>query len=302
MQVLLVQGLLQHYEALRVANTRFADAVRADQDLPLLLPGHSNAGVHGRDLAIQSMTQMWLLEPGEVLPKAGVVCASPATIRQAENLNQAKDDFRQAIKAVREAVTGNKSRLDKLIDRVLQQQDEAQRRRIDSLQLALKRAKINRLDLLRCYANIRILPEQLMSISWTWARTHSAIDKISREDAIEQAENLSNSNAREIALSRLQALSPEQSLVFKKKLPNQLRANLLYRQSDEVKRKAITISGIVLCQDPILPERWVWRDDPGEADKKAPPRRITRLDSKIDPEPYIKALHLHRYLGDLNGQ
>jgi hypothetical protein len=296
----LVLELLQKYEALEAANSRFADAVRADKDLPLLLP--ECEGEPDREVAIKAMSQMWYLEPGESLPRAGIVCSSPATIQEAENLNEYKADFQAAIKSVRDKVTGEKSRLDKLIDRVLLQQNEKERHRVEELQLALKRAQINRLDLLRCYAKIRVLPKDLMSISWTWARTHSVIDPISREDAIKQAENLSDDESKEIALSRLSSLAPGQMLAYKKKLPNQLRANLLYHEDDEVKRKAVTISGIALSQDSALPKKWVWRDDPGELDPKAPMNRITRLDSKIDPEPYIKALHLHLYMGDGYGQ
>ena len=296
----LVLELLQKYEALEAANSRFADALRADKDLPVLLPDYE--GGADREAAIKAMTQMWYLEPDESLPRAGVVCASPATIQEAENLNQHKTAFQTAIKSVRDTVTGEKSRLDKLIDRVLLQQNEKERRRVEELQLALKRAQINRLDLLRCYAKIRVLPESLMSISWTWARTHSVIDPISREEAIKQAENLSDGESKDIALSRLSSLAPGQMLAYKKKLPNQLRANLLYREDDEVKRKAVTISGVALSQDGSLPKKWVWRDDPGELDPKAPKDRITRLDSKIDPEPYIKSLHLHLYTGDGHGQ
>lgn len=296
----LVLELLQKYEALEAANARFADAVRADKDLPLLLP--ECEGEPNREVAIKAMSQMWYLEPGESLPRAGVVCSSPATIQEAENLNEYKADFQASIKSVRDKVTGEKSRLDKLIDRVLLQQNEKERHRVEELQLALKRAQINRLDLLRCYARIRVLPKDLMSISWTWARTHSVIDPISREDAIKQAENLSDGESKEVALSRLSSLAPGQMLAYKKKLPNQLRANLLYHEDDEVKRKAVTISGIALSQDSALPKKWVWRDDPGELDPKAPMNRITRLDSKIDPEPYIKALHLHLYIGDGDGQ
>lgn len=292
----LVLELIQKYEALETANTRFAEAVRADKDLPLLLPECGEEP--DREAAIKAMTQMWYLEPGESLPRAGVVCAFPATIQEAENLNEHKAEFQAAIKSVRDKVTGEKSRLDKLIDRVLLQQNEKERHRVEKLQLALKRAQINRLDLLRCYAKIRVLPKDLMSISWTWARTHSVIDPISREDAIKQAENLSDGESKEVALSRLSSLAPGQMLAYKKKLPNQLRANLLYHEDDEVKRKAVTISGIALSQDSALPKEWVWRDDPGEQEHN----RKTRLDSKIDPEPYIKALHLHLYIEDEHGQ
>ena len=62
----LVLELIQKYEALETANTRFAEAVRADKDLPLLLPECGEEP--DREAAIKAMTQMWYLEPGESLP------------------------------------------------------------------------------------------------------------------------------------------------------------------------------------------------------------------------------------------
>lgn len=291
----LVLELLQKYEELEAANSRFADAVRADRDLPLLLP--ECVGAPNRELAIKAMTRIWHLEPGESLPQAGVVCSSPATILIANELNEIKKKFKAAIISVRDELEGNTFRLDKCIERLLLQQDDKDnaRRRNKELQLALKRTKIDRLDLLRCYANVRVLPKDLISISWTWARTHSAIDPISRENAILQAEKLNDGEAKDVALTLLTALEPGQMLAYKKKLPNQLRANLLYHENGDVKRKAVTISGIALSQDSTLPKKWVWRDDPGEQDPKAPMNRIPRSDSRIDLEPYIKALHLHLY-------
>ena len=291
--------LLQAYEALAAANTAFGDALRADGHLPLLLPEYERES--DRYIAIKAMTQLWRLEPGEILAHAGVVCASLTTIQAAESLNQAKAEFRAAVKSVRDKSTEKKTRLDKLIDRVLLQQSEKERRRTEELQLALKRAQINRLDLLRCYANIRVLPKDLVSISWTWARTHSIIDSISRDEATKQAEKLSDEETREIALTRLSSLPSGQRMAYKKKLPNQLRANLSYYEDSEIKRKAVTISGIALSQDSVLPKMWVWRDDPGELDPKASRDRISRSDATIEPEPCIKALHLHLYNNDVRG-
>jgi hypothetical protein len=235
---------------------------------------------------------MWHPEPGEVLARSGVVCCSPATIQEAMKLNSKKEAFQATIKSIRECTNGKKTRIDKLIDRVLQQEGI----RTKELEIALNRANLNRLDILRCYAKIRVMPKNLQSISWTWARTHSVIDPISREDAIKEAHALQNPETRDIVLSLLARLPPGEMLAYKKELPNQLRANLVWKEDGCIKRKAVTISGVVLSQDEILPKH-VWRDDPGELDSDAPLGRLKRLDARIDPEPYIKALHLHLYTG-----
>jgi hypothetical protein len=293
MSVDLILDLFQKYKALENANASFSKAVVSDNHLPILLPG--SASEPNRDTAARFMTQLFLAESGDNLPQSGLICASPYTIQMGEQLNVCKGEFQASVKSFRDSVQGEKSRLDKLIDRVLLQQCSNARHRVEELQLALKRAQLNRLDLLRCYAKIRVLPKDLVSISWTWARTHAVIDPITRDEAIKQAHNLSNEETRNIALNRLAALPQGEKLAYRKKLPNQLRANLQYLDDGQLKRKAVTISGIVLSQDCSLPKTWVWRDDPGEQNPKAPLSRVTRIDTKIDREPYIKALHLHLY-------
>ena len=77
-----------------------------------------------------------------------------------------------------------------------------------------------------------------------------------------------------------------------------VRKNVKIQNDNEIKRKAVTISGIALSQDSSLPKSWVWRDDPGALDPKAPKDRLTRMDTKIESEPYVKALSLHLYKED----
>jgi len=291
----LVIDLLQSHQALESACNEFAAAVRRDQEieLPLLLPAYSGTPGGEREAAITSMIQLWHLEPGEALVDAGLVCGSAETIAAACRLNDAKQTFQSAIKALRDAgPKGEKSRLDKLIDRVLHEEGK----RTDELSLALKRVRISRLDLLRCYAKIRVLPRHLESLSWTWAKTHSSIVPVSMDEAIKMAQNLSNEETKETVLSLLSTCSQRERFVCKKKLPNQLRANLVYRDEDgKRKRKAVTISGVILSQDITLP-RYIWRDNPDLLAPEAQQERLSRLDTHIESEPFIKVLRLHRYI------
>lgn len=282
----LVQKMIKTHDLLDRACQEFGDAVRADKGLPVLLPEYPGAA--DREAAIAAMTQTWNLSPGETVPMAGLVCSSTQTIQQAERLNEVKQQFQDAVILVRNSATGEKNRIDKLIDRMLQQEG----RRTAELDIALKQARLSRLNLLRCYSKIRILEPNLHSISWTWAKTHSAIDPTTREEAIELAESITNPSTRDLVIARLSALPPGEPLAYKKKLPNQLRANLVWKEDTSYRRKAVTISGIVLSQDSTLP-KYIWRDNPGDVD---PSDRMKRTDACIEPEPYIKALHLHRYL------
>ena len=278
-------ALTEQYDALVTACDSFAEAVHQDSQLPLCLPSHPLEEGPPRQAAISSIIDLWRAPPHTYRVEAGIICASPETIQKAMGLNHIKDTFQEAIKAIREMVTGEKTRLDKLIDRVLQQEG----RRTEELTLALKRINLSQLDLLRCYAKVRILPKNLKSLSWTWAKTHSSIVQVTKEEAIEMAHNLPNTETKAIVLSLLNQITPNERLAMKKKLPNQLRANLVWEEDKLLKRQAITLSGVALSQDQHLP-RTIWRENPAE--QQAPlPERLIRFDTEIEPEPFIKALH-----------
>ncbi|CBL46999.1 Hypothetical protein HDN1F_34160 [gamma proteobacterium HdN1] len=283
----LIMNLADHFDVLTESCRAFARAVEQDADLPHILPGWET--LTDRPAAIAAMTQLWRLDEGDTLPSAGILCGSPTTLERAIEFNAAKNDFQQAVQKIREYMKdGKKTRLDRQVERVL----AIEGIRTDELTLALKRTHLSRLDLLRCYAQIRILPKNLESISWTWAKTHSVIDPVSREDALVLATKL-GVRARAMAEHLLAQLPEGTMLAYKKPLPNQLRANLTWRDEEgALMRKAVTISGIVLCQDSSLPECIIWREDP-KGEKPVP--RKQRTDVALAPEPYVKALRLHLY-------
>ncbi len=280
--------LLQTYEALTAACRDFADTARADAKLPVLLPTYTGKPKDAREAAIASLTELWHPEPGAAPIKAGILCASAPTCAQAEALNAAKAAFQAAVLAVRAKGKPDKSRIERLVDRVLKQEG----RRNNELAHALRRARINRLDLVRCYRTVRILPPRLVSLSWTWATSHASIVPVTLPEALAMANSLADETARAAALARLTRLDASEKLAQRKPLPNQLRANLVCRDGDTLVRKTVTISGVVLCQDDALP-RTLWRDNPAVRDH-APPR-LRRLDATIAPQAFVTALRLHRY-------
>ena len=288
-----IADLLQRYEALATACATFGRTVQADNDLPLLLPTYNQAAGGEREAAARALTRLWHPDIGESLVSAGMLCASTDTLAAAESLNAAKQAFKSAVAAVRDHCLKDKTRLDTLIGRLLKEEG----RRNAALKGALAIAHINRLDLVRCYSQVRILPSDLRSISWTWATAHSTIHRVTQAEAVELAQKLNDQDARETALSLLATVSPGDSLAYKKTNANQLRANLVWYDGEVLRRKAITISGIVLSQDPHLP-RYVWRDDPAKLTPEQRPDRLPRIDTIIEEHPFIRALYLHRYLGE----
>lgn len=282
-----VIDLTRAYEALLDAQADFKNAILSEADLPCFLPGFQGDSVEGRHQAIPVMIRNFYLNENEEEQLTGLICASAGTLEAAALMNDAKDCFQQAISIVRELGGSKKTALDKLVDRALHREG----RRTEELELALSRLHLHRLDLLRCYAHIRVLPPKLESVSWTWATRHSSIKLIEFEEAETMANALPVASTRNAVLHALSQLKPGEKLAMKKALPNTLRANIVFWEGGIRKRKAINVSGILLSPDLTLPKHILWRDDPGDS-----PLRLERSDVSIQKIPYIPALNLYRYI------
>ena len=289
----LILELLESFEELQLACGSFISAARSDHALPLLLPTYEGSKEHSREAAIRAMTRLWHPDVGESLVTSGLLCAGPETIRMTKTLNAAKDRFKNSVCAIRDQSQKYKTRVQTLIDRILHEEG----RRNEALQDALKVSRLNRLDLVRCYTHVRILPAHLRSISWTWATMHSTINRISLQEAVAMADELRDPEGRETALGLLRGLPPNTPLAYKKINANQLRANLVWYEEGKPQSKQVTISGVVLSQEATLP-RTVWRDDPAKLPPEQRQDRVARLDTSIEDQPFIRPLRLYRYTTD----
>ncbi len=282
-----VIDLMRAYDALQDSQAEFRSAILADKNLPCFLPGFHGDSIQARSHAIPAMTRNFYLDENEEEQLAGLVCATADTVDAVARLNHVKDQFQQAVATVRELGGSKKTAIDKLVDRALHREG----RRTEALERALSRLHLHRLDLLRCYAHIRVLPPKLESISWTWATRHSSIKLIELVEAEAMANALPVPATRSAVLHALSQLKPGEKLAMKKSLPNTLRANIVFWEEGIRKRKAINVSGILLSQDLNLPKHVIWRDDPGES-----PLRLERSDVAIQKLAYIPALNLYRYI------
>ncbi len=295
----LIMDLYESYQVMSGACNILAAAVRSDgRDYPIYVPTFSddaeeNTSEQARDAALRSMTQLFHLRENEYLAEAGILCASAKTVYAVQALNKAKDDFKAAIKEIRlykKKADVATSKIDKLIA------DEMEERgvRTDALIEAMGTAGIRSLDLKRCYAKVRIMPEQLDVFSWTWATSHSRIMKITVKEAEAMARSLTDENKRETALDILSGCPRDEILVRKIALLPQLRANYAFKENDVIVRKSCPVSGIVIAQQKFMPRK-LWREQPSTEDKEDKPTRIKRL-SSIEKVAFVPSLHLHRYV------
>ena len=281
--------MLRCFDELQACCAAFSASVHKDNELPIFLPHSSNSIAEDRDSVINSITRLWWPEVDEEFNEQyGVLCVSNETAEVVTTLNESKKAFRESILTIKSAGKDNKDGVEKLIDRALNKEGL----RTPELKQALDNARLSRLDLVKCYTLIRMLPKEVDSISYTWATNHSSVSQITAEDAVEMAESLSDENLKKTITAKLANLNPKELLAYKKEKPNQLRANLVYTYNDEFKRQQVAVSGVMLYKNTSLP-RIIWRDNP---ETKSSDNRIKRFDSKIEPKPFINALNIYRYI------
>jgi hypothetical protein len=270
------------FEGLLEASAAFRDSLIADEGLPLYLPELKEdfpdlSDAMARKKCAEALTVMWHEEPGNGLPRAGIVCSSVATINAAERLNEAKSIFKSAVLEIREQDDGkNKSSMERYVTSMLKD--------------VLATVRINRIHLLNCYKAIRILEPGLCQLTWTWAQLHSSIKNLSFDEAIELINSEAPDEQVEYFNQLLAQVPSNLQIVRKKPISNQLRANVVY---GERRRKMVTVSGVMLTPDPKLPlNRIKWKKEP-IGDAKHAEKRLTRCDSVIPEDPYIEILHLY---------
>ncbi len=250
-----------------------------DRDLPAWYQPpvslHSLANSSQRDQAASLIGQLEYLDgqqPREILVGAGIIAASAETIEVLNQLNLAKNKFKQAMLNLKAAKIG-------LTHELLAQN--------------LSRMGMARVHLKQCYRKIPYYLQRPNKIAWTWANTRS-IKKIT----IQEAEQLLLKHTRDAGIERqlrlLQGLDAGEKLAIVQELAPHLRANLVMPTSTGTKR--VMVKGPVpifyLQQDnQLLPEL-----TPPGIKRGKDKERVIRKDVKINPEPFLPAIRAHRYL------
>lgn len=278
--------LYETFQDLLEARSNVISALRDEKQMPLLLPQfESTASL--RDIAVTSLTQIYILKDRTHLADAGVICVSPDTADKISSYNRAKDSFKKSVLDIRSANDG-KDITAKKISRLIRTEVSERGYRTEPLKAVLDELGITALDLKKTYAHIRSMPAPLLTLRWTWATNHTRIKKVTYHEAVKMAEALGDDHRVSVALNLLGKCKRTEVFAKKVDLPNQLRANYTYKDDDLIIRGSTPISGIVAVQQDQLPET-LWRDNPEEEKKK-----IIR-DSTLEDEPFIFSLNLYRY-------
>ncbi len=281
--------LLERFQALLGCLDAFCTAVRRDVALPSWVSCTDlelAANLDMRLKAIQLYRALWYencQDGRETLTCPGIVGASPETLIAAHACNAAKDDFKQAVLAL------------KALGRVEANAVMADlHHRQEPVAAAMRRMGAARLNLKQAYRHLPLLEQWPLKIGFTWSKQGRVIQRTSVAAARRLLEQRVETPQIRLELQRLTEVPADEMLARVRGVCPHLRANIVFAdpQGAGVRRRLMQVPLPVLIplrHDQRLPEFVP------VAPKPIASPRLRRADVRIEDEPFLPSIRVHRY-------
>lgn len=287
--IILRLTLLERFEALIGCLDTFCTAVRQDTALSSWVSRTEIELATNLDMrlkAIQLYRALWY-EDGkdgrETLTCPGIVGASPETLIAAHACNAAKDDFKQAVLALKTLgrIEANAAMTDL-------------HHRQEPVAAAMRRMGAARLNLKQAYRHLPLLEQWPLKIGFTWSKQGRVIQRTSVTAARRLLEQRVETPQIRLELQRLTEVPVDEMLARVRGVCPHLRANIVFadHQGTGVRRRLMQVPLPVLIplrHDERLPEFVPVAPEP-----VASPR-LRRADVRIEDEPFLPSIRIHRY-------
>ncbi|WP_027856996.1 hypothetical protein [Marinobacterium jannaschii] len=273
--------ILERFEAL-VDSLRQLSAGILNDPLPAWVP---DAADNPRSIIANIYSDIWYQEEGDgraTRSLHGLVAASEHTLRQAHKVNAAKHQLQRAVQAYR-TLTSPSALPDELHNRAAQLSEH------------LQHQGLARIHLKQCYRDIPVLQSCPDHVGFNWYCSGRSIRKVSIADAEQMLLQLDSRQPHiQRQLAALASLPSNEQLAQVQQLAPVMRANIVWKTETETIRKARN------CSLPLLFPIDKEQNFPDHNDPSLTPpterQRVTRMDSKLDPTPFLTSLRIHRYL------
>ncbi|MCV6609489.1 MAG: DNA replication terminus site-binding protein [Amphritea sp.] len=274
--------LLESLEQLQHSLLKFCTQLQNSR-LPYWLPSDTYGQL---DQAAQLFGDIWYRDNQDgrtTISQYGLIGADPTLIALAEQTNTCKQQFQTLASQYR---LSENSEL-----------QESLQRRSDELNQLLNRQGASRLHLKQCYRLIPIADPRPEKIGFSWYTSGRSIRKLTPAEAEEKLMKMDVSQTHiRMQLDALGKLQPGDMLAQIQTQVPVMRANLVWKQDKQTIRKARNTSLPILIalndDNPTLPAYNEPPTTPPEARS-----RLERSDLKIDPQPFLPSLRVHRYNG-----
>lgn len=243
-------------------------------------------GLDMRFKAIQLYRALWYEETQdgrETLTCPGIVGASLETLAAAHACNAAKDRFKVAVLAL------------KALDRF-----EANavmtdlHRRQEALVIAMRRMGAARLNLKQAYRHVTLLDQRPFKIGFTWSKQGRVIQRTRVAAARRMLEQRTETPQIRLELQRLTEIRNDEILARVRSVCPHLRANIVFAadESSGVRRRLMQAPLPILVplqRGENLPEFVPVAPEPPVTP------RLRRADVRIEDEPLLPSVRIHRY-------
>lgn len=292
MQTLLVSiriNLVKSFEKLLTQLDAFCSAVRQDNRLPVWVSRTEVELAGNLDMrfkAIQLYRALWYEDSQdgrETLTCPGIVGASLNTLTAARACNIAKDEFKAAILAL------------KALGRIeINHAMTDLHRRWETVALAMRRMGAAHLNLKQAYRHIPLLERRPLKIGFTWSKQGRVIQRTSVATARRLLEQRVETPQIRLELQRLAEIDGDEPLARVRSVCPHLRANIVFAEPElaTVSRRLMQAPLPILVplqQGERLPEFVAVAPNPPDNP------RLRRADIRIEDEPFLPSVRVHRY-------
>lgn len=276
--------LLDAFDALQGKLIEVCNGIR-ESDRAIWLPrSDSESGISEREFAAGLIADIWYRDGEDgrrTRSRHGLIGAAPALLQTVHDLNDCKARFQRL------ASTLNRDALRELPMELAH--------RSGPLAELLNLHGLGRLHLKQCYRQIPVLERTPTRIGFNWYSSGRSIRRLSAAEAMALLLKLDQSQSHvQIQLARLSPLPEHTPLAQLQTQVPVMRANIAWKEQQGWTRQARN------CPLPLL---FPLPPDAPLPEHNRPPlqpplerQRAERSDARIDPEPFLPSLRIHRYL------
>ena len=281
-------GLLTSFENLLNAVSNFTSVVRNDTNYPAWVSRTDNEiedSVEIRSKAAWLYHALWY-EDGQdgraTVTCPGIVGAAPGTVKEAYACNLAKDNFKNAVLALKKL---RKAQTDELIAEL--------HHRSQAVATAMQRMGAARLNLKQAYRHVPILDVRPVKIGFTWSKQGKTIQRTTVSEARRLLEKRRESPQVRNDLSRLQQIPNNEVLARVRTVCPHLRANVVFEsKNSDLERRLIQAPLPIIV--PLKPGERLPEFIP------IPPTpvgnlRLQRSDVRIEDDVFLPTIRIFRY-------
>lgn len=278
--------LLESYRHLLTAVADIASAVGGETRLPVwvaLSEAEHQQQLSPRAKAAGLYQALWYQdgqEGRETLTCPGIVGADAATLALARQCNAAKDAFKRAVLALKTLPRPQANRL-----------MEDLHQRAEPVSRAMRRMGAARLNLKQAYRHIPLLEQRPEKIGFTWSNQGRTIQRTTVAEARRLLERRAESPEVNQALAALARVPEHEILARVRSVCPHLRANLLFPGSGQRRLMQAPLPIMIpLRVGEHLPEFVPVGVEPSGQ------QRLRRSDVRIEDQPFLPLIRVHRYL------